>query len=64
MEINLAVPPISELELEKKFGSGEKHLKVEPVPEGLPNRDGLGYATGAADFSAGMIKIFSSICIR
>ncbi len=48
----------------KKIWSGEEHLKVEPMPEGLPNRDGLGYATGAADFSAGVIKIFSSIFVR
>ncbi len=33
MEINLTVPPKSDLELLKKFRSGEEHLKVKPMPE-------------------------------
>jgi hypothetical protein len=70
MEINLAVPlasPIPELDyqiIDYFLVAGEEHLKFEPAHEGLPNIEGPGCAIGASNFSARMIKIFSSICVR
>jgi hypothetical protein len=62
MEINLAVRLTSPIWLYQSLiitnflVAGEEHLKFEPAPEGLPNIEGPGCATGASNFSARMIK--------